>query len=155
MNSLDNVQLNYASWCNRIIYFVGRILAECHVFQKGIHDLSLLNKFAMNNIRIVNKTTYANFNFLKNYSYLLSWYLSLRFHRFFQNFQPLSPLSIVFIYGGGRTKNATFGNLKLQHLQGVYPSVPPSFQYLILSLKNISTAVVNCATSVSIFYFRS
>ena len=98
MNSLDNVQLNYASWCNRIIYFVGRILVECHVFQKSIHDLSLLNKFAMNNIRIVNKTTYTNFNLLKKYSYLQSWYLSLRFHRFFQNFQPLSPLSIVYIY---------------------------------------------------------
>ena len=127
MNSLDNVQLNYASWCNRIIYFVGRILAECHVFQKGIHDVTLLTQFAMNNIRIVNKTTYANFNFLKKYSYLLSWYLSLRFHRFFQNFQPLSPLSIVYIYGGDRTENAIFGNLKLQHFQSVYLSVPPSF----------------------------
>ena len=127
MNSLDNVQLNYASWCNRIIYFVGRILAECHVFQKGIHDVTLLNQFAMNNIRIVNKTTYANFNFLKKYSYLLSWYLSLRFHRFLQNFQPLSPLSIVYIYGGDRTENAIFGNLKLQHFQSVYLSVPPSF----------------------------
>ena len=156
MNSLDNVQLNYASWCNRIIYFVGRILVECHVFQKSIHDLSLLNKFVMNNIRIVNKTTYTNFNLLKKYSYLQSWYLSLRFHRFFQNFQPLSPLSIVYIYIWRRSYwKCYFWKSETSTFSKCVPFSPPFFQYPILSLKNISRALVICATSLSIFYFRS